>query len=633
MPDYRSCAHGHRWDSAAIRDDGTTQQLCPECGNPAQHDTAGTAQDAGTVIHHDSDKPTDEPYGTAFLPVPTEKSDETFFVPAPTEGSDSTLLVGAPTGKSAKPLERVVVPGYEIIGELGRGGMGVVYHALQVKLNRPVALKMVLTGVHASKAELARFRAEAEAIARLQHPNIVQIYEVGEADGRSYFSLEFVDGGNLEDKMGGTPQPPRRAAQIVETLARAVEAAHQKGIVHRDLKPANVLMMADGTLKITDFGLAKCIDDGGGSGKTRTGDIMGTPSYMAPEQAAGRIKDIGPATDVWALGTILYDLLTGRPPFQAVSMLETLEQVRSQDPIPPRELQMKLHYDLNTICLKCLEKEPTKRYASAVALADDLHRFLEGEPIRARPVGSLERGWRWCARNPVVAGLLAVLSLALVGVFVFSVLMWNTSEQQYHNMALQGTGIQARTFVTLREMYSDDVVARVKKRGVNISFNIHDENAIPLPATLVKELGERITKDRPGAVVRLYSDYPFPWRKDNSSLDHFETEALRHLREEPDYPIYSFETVNGRPSLRYALADRMFDSCVKCHNTHPDSPKTDWKVGDVRGVLEIIRPLDDAVAQTRARLRWLFIIPVATGGLSLVLLLGLYVRKRLRSSP
>jgi tRNA A-37 threonylcarbamoyl transferase component Bud32 len=305
----------------------------------------------------------------------------------------------------------VVVPGYEVLGQLGRGGMAVVYRARQAKLNRVVALKMILAGAHAGEADRRRFLAEAEAVVRLQHPNIVQIYEIGEAGGHPFFSLEFCPGGSLEKKLHGTPLPPKEAARLVEVLARSVQAAHSAGIVHRDLKPANVLLAADGTPKIADFGLAKKLD--GAAGQTAGGAILGTPSYMAPEQAGGKSKEVGPAADVYALGAILYELMTGRPPFKAATMAETLLQVLSEEPVSPGRLQPKLPRDLETVCLKCLHKAPGQRYASALAMADDLRRFWHGEPVQARPVGRAGRLWRWCRRNPAVAGLLLAVILTL----------------------------------------------------------------------------------------------------------------------------------------------------------------------------------------------------------------------------
>jgi WD40 repeat protein/tRNA A-37 threonylcarbamoyl transferase component Bud32 len=314
--------------------------------------------------------------------------------------------------------------------------MGVVYKARQVKLNRLVALKMILAGGHAGEADLARFRTEAEAIARLQHPHIVQVFEIGEHEGKPYFSLEFCAAGSMAQKLDGTPLPPMEAARLVETLARAMEAAHQKGIVHRDLKPANILLLDDGTPKITDFGLAKKLNE---AGQTATGAVMGTPSYMAPEQAGmassawaspGRKSgEITPAADVYALGAILYELLTGRPPFRAPSALDTLLQVVSDDPVPPRQLQSKTPKDLETICLKCLQKEPGKRYSSALALAEDLRRYQAGEPILARPVGVLERGWRWCQRKPLVATLVVTVWGALMLGLLVSLYLLNELNQ------------------------------------------------------------------------------------------------------------------------------------------------------------------------------------------------------------
>jgi WD40 repeat protein len=297
------------------------------------------------------------------------------------------------------------VPGYTVVQEVGRGGMSVVYQAWQTRPRRLVALKMILNPTHATVERRVRLLAEADAIAALQHPHIVAIYEVGEHNGLPYLALEFMAGGSLAQQLGGVPRPPREAAALVEKLADAVHYAHEHGIVHRDLKPGNVLLTADGTPKVADFGLAKQQ----GPDLTATGAILGSPSYMAPEQAAGARRSIGPAADVYALGAILYELLTGRPPFRAATVLETLEQVRSQEPLAPSQLQAGTPRDLNTVCLKCLEKEPARRYAGAAALAEDLRRFREGRPIQARRTSGLERARRWCRRNPTVASLSAGL--------------------------------------------------------------------------------------------------------------------------------------------------------------------------------------------------------------------------------
>jgi serine/threonine-protein kinase len=344
-----------------------------------------------------------------------------FIVPAPPASSEAVTKIHgsnpsvaeapAPLGEDTTPTG-LSVGGYEILGTLGRGAMGVVYKARQRGLKRVVALKMISSGMHASEQHRSRFRAEAEAAATLQHPNLVQIYEIGEHEGQPYISLEFVDGDRLDRKIGGTPQPPSYAAEVVRTLALAMAYAHHTRIIHRDLKPANILLTADGTPKIADFGLAKSLEDD--SAHTQTGTIMGTPSYMAPEQAEGKTRQVGTAADIYALGAILYDLLTGRPPFRAATALDTLMQVATLEPVPPRQLQPSIPADLETICLKCLQKEPAKRYASAADLAEDLRRFLAGEAIRARPVSVPERLWRWCRRNPVLASLGAAVVLLLV---------------------------------------------------------------------------------------------------------------------------------------------------------------------------------------------------------------------------
>lgn len=303
------------------------------------------------------------------------------------------------------------IPGYEVESLLGFGGMGVVYKARHIKLNRHVALKMLLAGPYASKQELLRFLREAESVASLQHAHIVQVHDIGEFDDRPYFTMEFVEGGTLAAKLAGAPQPAREAAQLVATLARAVHIAHEHKVVHRDLKPANIMLMADGSPKITDFGLAQRF--GGESALTYTGARIGSPSYMAPEQALGTAGAFCPGVDIYALGAILYEMLTGRPPFRAESAAETQRQVISQQPALPTRLNAQVPRDLETICLKCLSKEPRRRYCTAADLADDLDRFLKHEPIRARRVGVFERGWRWIQRNPTGAALIAT-ALALV---------------------------------------------------------------------------------------------------------------------------------------------------------------------------------------------------------------------------
>src|SRR3954470_1773112 len=359
-PSAIRCPRGHTWDPAEFDDDPeplSGPAACPYCG----------------ALCTSTYRPPD-------TPAPEIRSNEEPDAPPP-------------------------IPGYELLGVLGRGGMGVVFKARHLRTDRVVALKVP---GHLDLETRTRFTTEAQAAARVSHPNIVQVYEVGEYDGRPFLALEYVPGGTLADRLTGTPFPPRGAAALAETLARGGGAAHEHGVVHRDLKPANILLQSSpapvrnpqstivelraaglGTVKVTDFGLARRLDVD--TGQTQSGMILGTPDYMAPEQAAGDARRVGPAADVWALGAILYECLTGRPPFRGTGMLDTLDQVRTFDPVPPRRLQPAVPRDLETICLKCLHKDPARRYPDATELADDLRRFAAGEPVRARPISRLER--------------------------------------------------------------------------------------------------------------------------------------------------------------------------------------------------------------------------------------------------
>jgi hypothetical protein len=361
---------------------------------------------------------------------------------------------GVPTTPPVEP-SLPQVPGYEVESILGRGGMGVVYRARHLRLGRVVALKMALAGSYAGPRERERFRLEAEAVAALRHPNLVQVYDAGDWTGRPYFTMELVEGGSLAQRLAGKPQPGRQAAALLATLAEAMHVAHQGGIVHRDLKPANILLTLPttesltargqaswGTPKIADFGLARRME--GGARLTQSGVQMGTPSYMAPEQARGQLN-IGPAVDVYALGAILYELLTGRPPFQGATAAATMNQVLTYDPVPPSRLNFKVPRDLETICLKCLQKAPSQRYASAAVLAEDLRRFEEGRPIRARPIGRFEKTARWMRRNPTVACLSAVAALTLVAGTVVSVLFGVEARQKADKLEAQTKLLQAQT--------------------------------------------------------------------------------------------------------------------------------------------------------------------------------------------
>jgi serine/threonine protein kinase/Flp pilus assembly protein TadD len=387
MSELRTCPLGHQWEAAdeALADGRTS--TCPVCASVS-------------------------------ATLPANDVSQVQSLPA----SQVPRLVGAVEGETlaasrATPVNLAIastVAGYEILGTLGRGAMGVVYRARQCSLNRVVALKVIQSGAHATAEQLARFRLEAEILAGLQHPNIVQIYEVGEHNGRPFLALEFVDGGSLDRRLAGKPLQPGAAALLVETLARAMHSAHQRGIVHRDLKPANILLSSNEIPKITDFGLAKRLEED--RGQTQSGAILGTPSYMAPEQALGQIRDVGPLADVYALGAILYELVSGRPPFLGQTILQTLEQVRTLEPTRLTRLRPRVSVDLETICTTCLAKNPQKRYPSALAMAEDLHRFLSDEPISARPAGPIERTVKWAKRRPTSAALLLVSLIAVTAI-------------------------------------------------------------------------------------------------------------------------------------------------------------------------------------------------------------------------
>lgn len=327
------------------------------------------------------------------------------------------------------------IPGYTILELIGRGGMGVVYKARHEKLNRLVALKMIAAGANATEDQLERFNTEARAVAQIQHPNIVQIHEIGTHDDLPYFSLEFVEGGSLAQQTNGIPQPPDKAAELVMILAKAMAVAHRLDIVHRDLKPANVLLDKEGQPKITDFGLAKLVEED--TGATQEGTILGSPGYMPPEQASGDLKAVDHLSDIYSLGAVLYEMLTGKPPFQGTSTPEILEQVRQKEPTPLTQLQPTVPVDVETICLKCLQKDKRKRYESAQALADDLGRFFNREPIYARPISSMERLWRWCKRHPQKA--IAAISILIAAAFGGFAVYYNIRASHDRDSMLQAT--------------------------------------------------------------------------------------------------------------------------------------------------------------------------------------------------
>jgi serine/threonine protein kinase/tetratricopeptide (TPR) repeat protein len=421
--------------------------------------------------HPSSPKPGVQPspsakQGAAAGPLPDRAGEATT---PPAESASNRPTISTVATDSTPVIPRLEIPGYEIVREIGRGGMGIVFQARQVKLDRMVALKMIRGYLDVDSMERERFLREAQALARMQHPNIVQVFDVGEHNSQPYFASELVSGGNLAGYISGQPQPARLAARLIQTLAGAVQHAHEQGIVHRDLKPANVLLaplrsrvpgssgQGDsgslgllGTPKITDFGLAKQL--GGGSGQTRSGAILGTPSYMAPEQAEGAVHEVGPAADIYSLGAILYELLTGVPPFRGETALDTLYQVVNRSPRPPSELQPTVPRELEAICLRCLEKVPAARYPTAAALADDLERYLAANPVESTPPGglsaALHRSWRRVPRRyQIAAGTFAGASL-IIGLLVLYSLRSGRPERSWNATFSAVTArLNATTFI------------------------------------------------------------------------------------------------------------------------------------------------------------------------------------------
>lgn len=430
MPGINTCSNGHSWAAA------TPDEPCPECGS--------TAEGAGLATRR-------------------------------TPGIPSLAATQLRTDVRPVDASLPTVPGYEIIDELGRGGMGVVYRARHLALNRLVALKLIRSGVLAGVEELARFHAEAEAIARLQHPNVIQVFDVGEHEGMPFLALEFADGGNLSSHLRVAECSPREVAALVSTLARAVQHAHSRGVVHRDLKPANVLMTAQATLKIADFGLAKLLDN---PARSQTGRVMGTPLYMAPEQASGAGDLVGPLADVWALGAILYEGLGGRPPFLGQTSREIIQQVLTAEPKPLARDAPRTPRDLETICLKCLQKQQDLRYPSAGDLADDLDRFLEGRPIRARRTPTWERAVKWSRRRPAAAAL-------LLGLIFSSVAFGWLGYRHFRDLEAYNVGLEARNETITRNN------TELESRNATISRQAHDLIASNIATTQERDRAER----------------------------------------------------------------------------------------------------------------------------------------------
>ena len=531
MPSHWTCPQGHRWESDATNPDGTLgDPSCPLCGLPSIEPGIGTNHANKTV--------------------------------APAGPVETVAYRGSPLSG-----EVPAIADYDLVEILGKGGMGVVYKAYQRGLKRWVALKMILAGSHAGSEHRQRFLAEARAVARLQHLHIVQIYEIGEKDGRPYFSMELAEGGSLARKLAQTPLAPRAAAELVRTLAKAMAHAHQSGIIHRDLKPANVLLTADGTPKITDFGLAKHLEE---AGQTQTGDVLGTPSYMAPEQAGGQTERVGPLADIYALGAILYECLTSRPPFKAATVLETLDQVRSQEPVSPTRLQPNTPRDLETICLKCLNKEPARRYESADSLGQDLERFLAGEPVAARPVSQVERLVLWARRRPALAALLLVSALALLGLVGGGVALYFNAQLQESNDHLQQALLE--TEGQRAEAHKQRLRAEAQEAKMRRFLYLRDMNQAQKAwdAGQVAVMNDLLQQHRPqgaGEDLRGF-EWRYLWRLANSaqqvfrsdvgafSMSVFSPDGKRIMAGNEDGSVIAWDLTSGRELLKFRAHEK-----------------------------------------------------------------------------
>ncbi len=529
---------------------------------------------------------------------------------------------------------------YQLEEEIGRGGMGIVYRVRDTDLRRALAMKVVLGrqgmsgdgSVACDPVMLARFLEEARVTGQLDHPGTVPLHDLGiDARGCVYFTMRLVRGRHLAEvfELTRNGEEGWTRERVVEALVKVCEAlayAHAKGVVHRDLKPQNVMTGRFGEVYVMDWGVAKVRSraeakaeqsssasvslvrvtghGSNGGGVTIAGSVFGTPAYMAPEQARGAIEEVDARSDIYSLGAILYHLLGGHPPYTPpgtqVSGNTVLLWVIEGPPKPLAAIAANAPRELVAVCEKAMQRDKSARYADTRELADDLRAWLAGRPVSALRLTPIARAARWCRRYPwVAAALIAVTLGGALGLWRLSAL----GSELVRQTAIDDAAGKARMLELVNGLYASKVVSRVDREHVEVTHDWRQKTgAIPLPATFLTELATSISADGAGTVVKHYSDLPFRFRGE-AKLDDFGTRALASLRADPDQPVTSFETLGGRPVLRYAVARRMAESCIGCHNTHPESPKTDWKVGEVRGVLEIVRPLDAEVERSRAGIR------------------------------